>query len=162
MYGPGNEAITGRVGIGTFGVFLHLGGANTIPFTYVDNCAEAIVLAGLTNGRRRRGVQRRRRRSAVEPAVPAPVQAERAGASDRSIVPHALSYALCCLWERYSDWSEGQLPPAFNRRSWHAYWKKTRYSNEKLKTRLGWTPKCPTAEGLERYFESCREKARHA
>ena len=29
VYGPGNEAITGRVGIGTFGVFLHLGGSNT-------------------------------------------------------------------------------------------------------------------------------------
>ena len=33
-----------------------------------------------------------------------------------------------------------QLPPAFNRRGWHAYWKKTRYSNDKAKTRLGWTP----------------------
>ena len=50
VYGPGNEAITGRVGIGTFGVFLHLGGSNPIPFTYVDNCADAIALAGLTRG----------------------------------------------------------------------------------------------------------------
>jgi len=47
VYGPGNAGLTGRVGIGTFGVFLHLGGSNTIPFTYVDNCAEAILLAGL-------------------------------------------------------------------------------------------------------------------
>ena len=50
VYGPGNEAITGRVGIGTFGIFLHLGGSNTLPLTYVDNCAEAIVLAGVTAG----------------------------------------------------------------------------------------------------------------
>ena len=27
-----------------------MGGSNTIPFTYVDNCAEAIVLAGLVKG----------------------------------------------------------------------------------------------------------------
>ncbi len=46
----GNEAITNRVGIGTFGLFLHLGGSNTMPLTFVDNCAEAIVLAGLTPG----------------------------------------------------------------------------------------------------------------
>src|SRR5205085_867557 len=47
VYGPGNEAITGRVGLGTFGIFLHLGGGNKLPLTYVDNCAQAIVLAGL-------------------------------------------------------------------------------------------------------------------
>ena len=50
VYGPGNEAISARVGVGTFGTFLHLGGPNTIPFTFVDNCADAIVLAGLRPG----------------------------------------------------------------------------------------------------------------
>src|SRR5438445_4589884 len=50
VYGPGHEEISARVGIGTFGVFLHLGGWNTLPFTYVDNCAEAIALAGLKKG----------------------------------------------------------------------------------------------------------------
>src|SRR5215469_7719227 len=50
VYGPGNEVITGRVGIGTFGLFLHLGGSNRIPLTYVDNCADAIALAGLGTG----------------------------------------------------------------------------------------------------------------
>ena len=48
-----------------------------------------------------------------------------------------MSYVLCWLWEKYSHWSEGQLPPAFNRGGWHAYWKKTRYSNEKLKSAVG-------------------------
>ena len=50
VYGPGNLGITGRVGVGSFGIFLHLGGSNQIPFTYVDNCAEAIALAGLKAG----------------------------------------------------------------------------------------------------------------
>src|SRR5439155_120505 len=48
VYGPGTKDITGRVGIHTFGVFLHLGGPNTIPFTYFYNCADENVLAGLT------------------------------------------------------------------------------------------------------------------
>src|SRR5215813_9057283 len=50
VYGPKSQAIVGRVGIDTFGLFLHLGGSNAIPFTYVENCADAIVLAGLVRG----------------------------------------------------------------------------------------------------------------
>jgi nucleoside-diphosphate-sugar epimerase len=72
-------------------------------------------------------------------------------------VPHSISYALCSLWEKYSNWSEGQLPPAFNRRRWHSEWKKTRYSNQKSKMKLGWRPTVPMKEGLARYFEYCRE-----
>jgi hypothetical protein len=77
-------------------------------------------------------------------------------------VPHFASYILCCLWEKYSHWSEGQLPPTFNWRGWHAYWKRTDYSNAKAKARLGWAPPVPTAEALARYFASCREKISHA
>jgi hypothetical protein len=66
------------------------------------------------------------------------------------------------MWERYSQFSEGQLPPVYNRKSWHAYWKKTRYSNEKLKNRLGWYPKVPLNVAFERYFASCRIKGAHA
>src|SRR5271157_2083937 len=155
VYGPGNEAITGRVGISTFGVFLHLGGSNPIPFTYVDNCAEAIALAGL-----KRGIEGEVF-NVVDDDLPSSRKFLRLYKRNvkrfKSIyVPHFLSYMLCSLWERYSSWSEGQLPPAFNRRRWHANWKKTHYSNEKLKTRVGWTPKVPTAEGFRRYFEACR------
>jgi nucleoside-diphosphate-sugar epimerase len=161
VYGPRHTAITGRVGIGTFGVFLHLGGANPVPLTYVDNCADAIVLAGLKPGvdgeifnivddellTSRRFLRLYKQR--VRPF--------------RSIyVPHALSYALCSAWERYSRWSWGQLPPAFNRRTWHAYWRRTAYTNAKAKARLGWRPRVTTAEALSRYFESCRAAVRHA
>jgi nucleoside-diphosphate-sugar epimerase len=50
VYGPDNTGIPGRVGIASFGLFLHLGGSNRIPLSYVENCADAIVLAGLTPG----------------------------------------------------------------------------------------------------------------
>jgi len=155
VYGPGNEAITGRVGISTFGVFLHLGGSNPIPFTYVDNCAEAIALAGL-----KRGIEGEVF-NVVDDDLPSSRKFLRLYKRNvkrfKSIyVPHFLSYMLCSLWERYSRWSEGQLPPAFNRRRWHANWKKTRYGNEKLKSRTGWTPKVSMAEGFRRYFEACR------
>ncbi len=155
VYGPGNQAISGRVGIDTFGVFLHLGGSNPIPFTYVDNCADAIALAGLSPGVDGEVF------NVVDDELPSSRRFLRMYKQNvrrfKSIyVPHLMSYGLCYLWERYAAWSEGQLPPAFNRRRWHANWKNTRYSNEKLKVRLGWTPRVSTAEGLQRYFESCR------
>jgi nucleoside-diphosphate-sugar epimerase len=158
VYGPGNEGITGRVGISTFGIFLHLGGSNSIPFTFVDNCAEAIVLAGM-----QRGIDGEVF-NVVDDNLPSSRRFlrlyKRHVKGFRSLyVPHFLSYALCALWEKYVVWSEEQLPPAFNRRRWHAYWKKTCYSNEKIKCRLGWSPKVPTEEGLRRFFESCRVKA---
>jgi nucleoside-diphosphate-sugar epimerase len=161
VYGPGNEAISARVGIGTFGTFLHLGGTNRVPFTYVDNCAKAIVLAGL-----RPGVE-----SEVFNVVDDDLPSSRHFLSlyktnvapFRSLyLPHFLGYMLCWFWELFSTWSKGQLPPAFNRRRWHAFWKKTRYSNKKLKLRLGWTPTVSMAEGLRRYFEACRERGSHA
>ena len=156
VYGPGNEGITGRVGINTFGIFLHLGGSNTIPFSYVDNCVEAIALAGL-----KRGVEGEIF-NVVDDDLPSSRRFLREYKQNvkrfRSIyLPHAVSYSLCCLWERYSSWSKCQLPPVFNRRDWQVTWKKTRYSNEKVKACLGWTQKVPTAEGLKRHFEACRE-----
>src|SRR5262249_19109342 len=50
VFGPGMCDLSGRVGINTFGLFIHLGGSNCLPLTFVDNCAEAIVLAGLKPG----------------------------------------------------------------------------------------------------------------
>lgn len=51
VYGPGaKEWITSRVGIDTFGFFLHLGGLSILPLTYVENCSESIILAGLKSG----------------------------------------------------------------------------------------------------------------
>lgn len=161
VYGAGKSQITGRVGLGTFGLFLHLGGSNSIPFTHVDNCAEAIALAGLVKGVDGEVF------NVVDDDLPSSRQFLRQYKKNvkpfASIyVPHAVSCALCYLWEAYSRWSKGQLPPAFNRKRWHVEWRKTRYSNEKLKTRLRWAPKVPTAEGMRRYFQSCKQDKEHA
>jgi nucleoside-diphosphate-sugar epimerase len=161
VYGEGKEEITGRVGIGTFGLFLHLGGSNTIPFTYVDNCADAIMLAGLVKGVDGEIF------NVVDDELPSSREFLRMYKKNvrrfKSVyVPHVLSFALCLFWEKYSLWSRGQLPLAFNRRRWHADWKKTSYSNAKLKAKLGWTQKVRTSEGLRRYFQSCMREGRHA
>lgn len=161
VYGPGNEGITARVGINTFGIFLHLGGSNAIPLTYVDNCVEAIALAGLKKGIDGETF------NVVDDDLPSSRKFLRL--YKRNVqrftslyVPHAVNYSLCYLWEKYSSWSEQQLPPAFNRSKWHAYWKKTNYSNAKLKTRVGWKPRVRTEEGLKMFFDSCRKRIARA
>jgi len=159
VYGPGNLAISGRVGIDTFGVFLHLGGSNRIPLTYVDNCADAIVLAAV------RSLEGSEAFNVVDDNVPTSREFLKRYKKNvrrfRSLyLPKAVSYAFCYLWERYSAWSQGQLPSAFNRNRWNSLWRRTDYDNAKLKKQLGWTPLVSTDEGLRRYFAACREKAR--
>jgi len=157
VYGPGNEGISGRVGIGTFGIFLHLGGSNTMPLTYVDNCADAIILVGIKHGAEGQIF------NVVDDDLPTSRKFlqlyKRNVRSFRSLyVPHVISYALCYLWEKYSAWSHEQMPPVFNRRRWHSYWKSTSYSNEKLKKQVGWMPRVRTEDGLKLFFESCRAR----
>lgn len=156
VYGPGNRAITGRVGIGRFGIFLHLGGSNRIPMTYVDNCADAIALAGLKKGVEDEVF------NIVDDDLPTSRQFLKMYRNNvryfTSIyVPKGASYLVCYLSEKYSELSQGQSPPALNRKRWSADWKGNRYSNEKLKRLLGWKPRVSFDEGLRRYFEYCKK-----
>lgn len=151
VYGPGNKGLTGRVGIATFGLFLHLGGGNRIPLTYVDNCADAIVLAGIKKGVGGEVF------NIVDEDLPTSRQflsmyKKNVGRFRSLYVPHFLNYALCCLWEQYSDWSKGQLPPVFNRSMYYSYWKGQKYSNERAKRLLGWRPTVPFHVAAKEYF----------
>lgn len=161
VYGPGKKAISGRVGIDTFGIFLHLGGSNTIPFTYVKNCADAIALAGVMPGVDGEIF------NVVDDELPSSrgwlrLYKKNVKRFASLYVPHIVSYALCRFWEWYSAWSQEQLPPVFNRSRWYANWRTTRYSNQKLKARLGWKPKVSTSTGLALFFEGCRQGAPRA
>ena len=155
VYGPGVKGIHGRIGIDTFGPFLHIGGSNRIPLTYVDNCAEAIVLAGLTDGIDGEVF------NVVDDDLPTSRQFLRMYKKNvapfRSYyVPKAGSRIFCDLWERYSDWSDGQLPAVFNSTRWSCDWKGNSYSNMKLKMRVGWRPHVPFGEASARFFDYCR------
>lgn len=157
VYGPGKASITGRVGIDTFGFFVHTGGFNKIPFTYVDNCADAIVLAGLVPGVSGEVF------NIVDDDLPSSrkflrLYKKHVGHFWSLYMPHFLSYLLSAFFEWYSNWSEGQLPPVFNRSRWHSEWKRTIYSNAKLKQKLGWRAQVSMQDGLMRYFHYCRER----
>lgn len=151
VYGPGKRKITDRIGTSTFGVFLHLGLNNKIPFTYIDNCAEAIVLAGLKSGVQGQVF------NIVDDDLPTSSEflrlyKQKVRKFISIPVPYRVWYFFCYLWEGYSKWSEGQLPPVFNPRTCAVYWKGNKYSNQKAKRLLGWCPKVPMKDGLERFF----------
>ena len=152
VFGPGKRKLSGKVGIDTFGIFLHLGGRNIIPFTYVDNCAEAIVMAGIKKGVNGEIF------NIIDDNLPTSraflKMYKREVKYFKSIyIPYGLLYFLCYLWEKYSEWSNGQLPPAFNRKRCIAHWKGTRYTNKKAKAVLGWQPRVRFDEAVTRYFE---------
>jgi nucleoside-diphosphate-sugar epimerase len=156
IYGPGRSALTGRVGIDQGGLFLHLGGSNLIPLTYVDNCADAIAIGGFVAGIDGEVF------NIVDDDLPRArtllkLYKARVKPFFSLYVPHPVSRFLCIMWERYAEWSRGQLPPVFNRRRWATYWQGNRYSNDKLKTLLGWQPKVATNVGLTRFLDYCRE-----
>ena len=150
VFGPGKTELSGRVGINTFGFFIHLGGGNELPLTFVDNCAEAIVLAGLKPG--------------MDGEIFNVVDDEKLTSRDFlsarknakkffSIwIPYPLAWLGSALWESYSKRSQGQLPPVFNRRRAAAEWKGNRYSNEKLHQRLGWKPKIKMADAMKLFL----------
>ena len=157
VFGPGKAKITDRIGTDIFGVFLHLGLKNIIPLTYVDNCAEAIALAGLTEGIEGQIF------NIVDDDLPRSREFLKLYKRNvRHIFSIPVSYRLWfffnILWEKYSEWSEEQLPPLFNRRTCAIYWKGNTYSNRKAKDLLGWEPKVGMDEALGRFFSYMSER----
>ena len=157
VFGPGKQELSGRIGVNTFGFFIQVNGSNLLPLSFVDNCAETIVLAGLKPG--------------VEGEVFNVVDDEllsggqflkeyRKKVKIFSVrIPYALAYVLCSLWEKYSNWSKNQLPPAFNRRRCAAEWKSYRYSNEKVRKRLDWKPRVSLDRAMAAFLSQFKSRS---
>jgi nucleoside-diphosphate-sugar epimerase len=151
IFGPGQAILGGRVGLSLFGLFLHLGGGNVIPLTYVENCADAVIQAGLIpdiegevfcivdddSPTSRQLLKRYRRRVA-------PIRFVR--------VPFVALRQLSRLNAWYSRRTNGHLPAVFTPYKVDAMWKGQRYSNSKAKRLLHWAPRIPMEEALSATF----------
>ena len=157
VYGPGTrQAIPPRVGTDSLGIFLEIGGGKRLPLSYVDNCAEAIVLAGLVKGVDGEIF------NVVDDNLPktnkfVKMYKKNVGKFKSLKIPYWLFYLFSSLWEKYSKWSKGQLPPVFNRRKCSEIWKGNKYSNQKLKNYLNWKPRVSYKEAVSKYFEYLKE-----
>jgi nucleoside-diphosphate-sugar epimerase len=159
IYGPGGGvAMSNRVGLRLFGVFLHLGRKNVLPLTYVDNCADAFVVAG------RSDTAIGQIYNVVDDDL---VHAKHFLTRYREQVekvryvtlPWFATKVLSAAVEKYVDYSKGQLPAIFTRYKTDSMWKGNRFSNEKLKS-IGWHPRVSTDEGIRRHFEYFQPPAR--
>ena len=131
LYGPGGAALSARIGLQVGPLFLHLGGENPLPLCFVENCAEAVALAG------RAGVPGEAY-NAVDDDLP--TCAEYLRAYRRSAAPR-----LRVLRVPYRvTWALRPYRSA-------TLWGGNRFSNAKLKA-LGHRQPVSTADGLRRTF----------
>lgn len=160
IYGPGNSGISARIGLQLPGLFLYLGRDNPLPLSYVDNCAEALAVAGSAP-------------QAVGQVYNVhdddlPTCREYFDAFRREVsalryvpVPYPALLGLSTLVQRYHHFSKGQLPAVFTPYKTASSWKGNRFSNAKLKA-LGWQQLVTTEEGMRRTFEYQRAAAQSA
>ena len=104
--------LSGRVGLNLFGCFLHLGGSNLLPLTYVENCAEAIVVAETC-----RRTSAGKAYNVHDDDLPTSRQYlrlyKRHVRNVRSVrVPYFGLLILSHMMERYHRWSKGQCRPS--------------------------------------------------
>jgi nucleoside-diphosphate-sugar epimerase len=150
IYGPRGSRISARVGLELLGVFLYLGGSNRLPLTYVENCADAIALAG------QRPEADGQTYNVVDDDLPTCAQylaRYRAEVKPLRVlpIPYPAMRALSVLVQRYHAFSKGQLPAIFTPYKTATSWGGNRFDNAKLKG-LGWRPLVSTDEGLRRAF----------
>ena len=154
IYGPGGGAMSGRVGLSLPGVFLYLGNDNLLPLSYVDNCAEALVVAAESD--RSWGEIYNVHDDELVTAREYLAAYEREVKHLRKLpVPYPLLLLGSHIVERYHRYSKGQLPAIFTPYKTRALWKSQRFDNRKLHG-LGWSPIVSTEEGMRRTFAHLR------
>ena len=148
LFGPERGMLSGRLGLQLGGLLIRMGGRRPLPYTYVDNCAAAIRQAGLTPGIEGEAF------NIVDDDVPHTSallrRLRQCGKQPRTVrVPGWSIGPLSGLYEWYSRWSHGQLPPVITRYRSASLWKPLRYSNARARSRLGWRPPVSFQEALQ-------------
>jgi nucleoside-diphosphate-sugar epimerase len=157
IYGPGRDCLTGRLGLRLGSLFVRMGGRLPLPYTFVENCADAVVRAAVTPGVEGESF------NAVDDGFPtgrALLRRYRAevGGIRTLTVPRWAVGPLTGMYEWYHRRSNGQLPDVLTRYKSGALWKPLRYCCDRARDRLGWRPEIDSAEGLRQTFDWLRAR----
>lgn len=154
IFGPGGGHFSNRVGLTIGNWQLHFGGNNVLPLSYVDNCAEAVVVAG---AHQHAAGQVYNVHDDDLPTCREYLRAYRKHVTKiRSIsVPYFGVKLLSSMVARYSRYSKGQLPAILTPYKAASQWGGNRFDNSKLHS-IGWKQLVPTAEALQRSFAAFR------
>lgn len=155
IIGPETEVLGPRVGLDVFGTFLHFGGRNKVPFTHVDNCVDAIVLAGRAESVENQAF------CIVDDDLPSSRQVlSRYRAEVRRVRYLRIPYWLLVIMSRcnaaYSELTHGHLPVVVKPHEVASLWRPFRFSNRKAKDLLGWSPRVGMEDALAETLSSLR------
>ena len=151
VFGPGKKFIPSRIGIDTFGFFIHIGGNISLPLTYVDNCAEAIVLAGLKKGVNSEVF------NIVDDDLPTSRQfltmyKKHVDKFFSVYMPYPIVLRIQRGLGVVFQMVKRATAVSLYRNRCKTYWNGNRYSNEKAKLQLGWSPRIPMDKAMQEYF----------
>lgn len=156
IYGPGGGAFSNRVGLQIGPLFFHLGGNNLLPLSFVDNCAEAIVVAGSHPDAA--GQVYNVHDDDLPTAAGYLREYKQHVKQVRSIrLPYFATNALAGALEKYHARSQGQLPAIITRYKVAAAWGGNRFDNAMLHS-LGWHQLVTTPNAMVRTFEYLRNQ----
>ena len=149
IYGPGDISVSTRVGLKVGPLFFSLGGRCALPLTYVDNCADAIVIAAM---RATSGAVF----SVVDDELPTcqgylALYRQQVARLRTVPVPHWLLALGVRLMVSYNRRSQGQLPAVYTPYIVRSMYRNFRYSNQALKL-LGWRQCVSTRTALQTTF----------
>jgi nucleoside-diphosphate-sugar epimerase len=157
VYGPGaREKLTAHIGNKTFGILLHIGGSNLLPLTYINNCAEAIVLCGLDQRTNNKVI------NIVDDDKISSRKFLRLYKKNvfyfKSIyMPYSVFYLFSIFWEKLAKRTHYSIPAIINPRKASFFWKGNKYSNNRLKELTNWKQTVPFEKASQLYFKYMKE-----
>jgi len=150
LYGPGNPRLPGT---GLLRArrwrFVLGGGRNAMPFTYVGNAVDALLLAAITpqaTGQAYNVVDD------PQVTVREAARLDDAGTGDYSSIMPVPAFALSTLARllEYKSRRDGPVPPRVSRFVVRSACRNLYYDTTRIKQDLGWIPEISLAEGLRR------------
>ncbi len=156
LYGRSGPDFSPRIGVAFPGLLLHFGGDNLLPLSYVENCAEAVGLAGASDSLQEGAY------NVVDDDLPTAREYIRRYTQEvrkiRSLqIPFFATMLLSAAAERYHVHSKGQVPRALTPYRTLNLWRGHRFDNRKLRS-AGWSQRVPTEDALRRTFAELRAR----
>jgi nucleoside-diphosphate-sugar epimerase len=159
IYGPGKDCLSGRVGLRLGSWLLRMGGRQQLPYTFVDNCAAAVRLAGTARGVEGQAFNVVDDGLLTGKALFRLYRREVGGVRGLTVPAWAIPW-LSGLCEWYHRWSAGQLPAVLTRYKSQAMWSRLGYSNTRAKATLGWVPGVTMEDGVRQTLAWLGRRAR--
>jgi nucleoside-diphosphate-sugar epimerase len=157
IYGPEGDCLSARVGLRVGNLMVRMGVGHRLPYTFVDNCADAVAQAATVPGVAGHAF------NVLDDELPTGRQLireyrARVGALRVLPLPLAALPLLSRAYEWYCERSNGLIPPVLTRYRTDAQWKPLRYPNRRARTRLDWAPAVGLNEGIRRTTEYLKAK----